>query len=211
MTLLLITQLLAVAALIFSVSALAWRWIGITRRPLKKDLSTPKGSPQKGVLYAFTMGMMPWTKETVRKNWFPYVRGVAYHGGIFVGLAALLASPWWSLLPEWLHWAVAVVTGGGVILGLLGNIMRLIEPQMRAMSTPDDHVSVLLVNLFLATVCISLLASGWVPVMYVVSAIMLIYIPLGKIRHCIYFFFSRFFYGQFVGKRDVIHHAEVSR
>jgi hypothetical protein len=211
MNFLLLTQLLAVAGLAICVAGLTWRWRWTARRPLKSDFSTPKGSPQKGALYAFTMGMMPWTKEVVRKKPFPYVRGVAFHMGIFIGLGALVISPWWHLLPEWARLALAVVTGGGAVLGLIGAATRVIEKHLRAISTPDDHASVLIVNIFLATTCIALLQSTWLPTMYIVSAVMLIYIPMGKIRHCIYFFFSRLFYGQFVGRRAVIHSAEATR
>ncbi len=209
MSFLLLTQILAVVGLVICVAGLVARWRWTARRPLMADFSTPKSSPQKGVLYAFTMGMMPWTKEVVRKNWFPYVRGVAFHMGIFIGLAALVVSPWWALLPEWARWALAVATGGGALLGLIGAEMRVIDRHLRAISTPDDHASVLIVNIFLATTCIALLQSEWLPVMYIVSAVMLVYIPMGKIRHCITFFFSRFFYGQFVGRRSVIHRAVI--
>ena len=47
--------------------------------------------------------------------------------------------------------------------------------------------------------------------MYLTGAVMLIYVPLGKIRHCIYFFFSRRFFGLFVGRRAVIHHPRRLR
>lgn len=209
MSFLLFTQILVIAGVVICIAGLAGRWRWTAGRPFKADLSTPKGSPQKGALYAFTMGMMPWTKEVVRKKPFPYVRGVAFHMGIFIGLAALVVSPWWHLLPEWARLALAAATGGGALLGLIGAAMRVIEKHLRAISTPDDHASVLIVNIFLATICIALLQSNWMPVMYLVSAVMLVYIPMGKIRHCIYFFFSRFFYGQFVGRRAVIHHAHA--
>lgn len=211
MSFLLVTQIVVLAGLVVCIAGLAWRWRWTAGRPLKADLSTPKGSPQRGTLYAFTLGMMPWTKEVVRNRPFPYVRGVAFHMGIFIGLGALVISPWWHVLPEWARVALAVATGGGALLGLIGAAMRVIEKHLRAISTPDDHASVLIVNIFLATTCIALLRSDWMPTMYLVSTVMLVYIPMGKIRHCIYFFFSRFFYGQFVGRRAVIHHAEATR
>src|SRR5512137_127242 len=111
MSFLLITRIIVLVGLAMCVAGVAARWRWTAGRPLKADLSTPKGSPQGGALYAFTMGMMPWTKEVVRKKPFPYVRGVAFHMGIFIGLGALVISPWWQLLPEWARLALAVATG----------------------------------------------------------------------------------------------------
>jgi hypothetical protein len=39
---------------------------------------------------------------------------------------------------------------------------------------------------------------------------MLVYIPLGKIRHCLYFFFSRTFFGKFFGRRAVFPHPQAT-
>ena len=56
------------------------------------------------------------------------------------------------------------------------------------------------------------LAAGTLLVaFYLVSAAMLIYLPLGKIRHCLYFFFSRTFFGKFFGRRGVLPHPEPAK
>jgi len=162
------------------------------------------------MLYAFTLGMAPWAKESTRKHMLSYLRGVAFHVGIFVGLAALAVSPWWSLLPAYLRWLLAAVIGFGAVLGLIGEISRWVERNLRAISTPDDHFSVVIVSLFLAMTCAALLTPVWMTAMYLVATIMLIYIPLGKIRHCIYFFFSRRFFGLLVGRRGVMHRASTA-
>lgn len=70
-----------------------------------------KGSPKRGVLYAFTFGMMPWAKESTRRHMLAYLRGVGFHAGIFAGLGALLVSPWWALLPQASLYLFAAVTG----------------------------------------------------------------------------------------------------
>lgn len=211
MTLVLISQLIALAALVFSVGALAWRWRWTAHRPFAAvDRAPAKGSPQRGLLYAFTLGMMPWAKESTRRHWIAYVRGIGFHVGIFAGLFALVASPWWPLAPQVIRGLFAALIGLGAVLGLAGNVMRLVEHNLRHISTLDDHTSVLIVSIFLATTSIALLDSAWLPVMYLVGAVMLVYVPLGKIRHCIYFPFSRRFFGLFIGRRAVMH-AEGGR
>ncbi|MCJ7708413.1 MAG: hypothetical protein MUO38_12445, partial [Anaerolineales bacterium] len=64
MTPLFLTQLLALSGLGFAAIALALRWRGTQQRPFPRDLSPVKGSPWTGIVYAFTLGMAPWAKES---------------------------------------------------------------------------------------------------------------------------------------------------
>jgi hypothetical protein len=210
MSIYMFTGLLALAALVFSVGAFGRRWAGLQRLPFPKDRSIPKDSALHGVLYAFTLGMAPWAKESTRRHWIAYLRGIAFHVGIFAGLAALLASPWFNLVDPIFRILFAIVTGFGAVFGAAGGIMRLVEHNLKAISTPDDHLSVWLVSLFLATMTAALLATGFVPVMWIVAAAMLVYAPLGKIRHCIYFYSGRLFYGLHIGRRGVVRGLEAS-
>jgi hypothetical protein len=203
-------QLLALLALLFCAALLALRWRNTQRRAFALDRSPAKGSPQNGVLYAFTLGMAPWAKESTRRHFIAYLRGIGFHVALFVGLAALTLSPWWTMLPALALTLLAWVTSFGAALAAAGVWMRWTEANLRALSTPDDYAAVSLVTLFLATVTAALLNAAWLPVMYAVSAIMLVYIPLGKIRHCLYFFFSRRFFGLFIGRRAVLH-SEATR
>jgi hypothetical protein len=213
MTILLTTQLIASVALIITVVALALRWRAAQRLPIVFERTVAKGSPTSGLLYAFTLGMAPWAKESTRIHYVAYLRGICFHLGIFVGLGALVISLWWSALPTALLWLIALVTGLGALFGFMGNVMRRIEPNLRALSSKDDHASVFIVSLWLATMTVALLDIAWLPVMYVVAAVMLIYLPFSKIRHCLYFFFSRPFFGLFIGRRAVVHpqHVEVMK
>lgn len=81
-----------------------------------------KGPPKRGVLYAFTFGMMPWAKESTRRHMLAYLRGVGFHAGIFAGLGALLVSPWWALLPQAALYLFAAVTGLGA--GFVPDILN---------------------------------------------------------------------------------------
>lgn len=198
------TGALALAALVFSASVFASRWTSIQKLPFGKDLSRPKDTATRGILYAFTLGMAPWAKESTRIHMIAYLRGIAFHVGIFAGLAALLASPWFNLIPEFIRLPFAAITAFGALMGAAGGIMRIVEHPLKAISTPDDHAAVWLVTLFLAAMTAALLSPALVPVMWIVSAVMLVYAPLGKIRHCIYFYFGRLFYGIHIGRRGIV-------
>jgi hypothetical protein len=199
-----ITGALALAALVFSVIVFASRWAQMQRVKMAKDFSMPKDSPTKGILYAFTLGMSPWSKESVRIHAIAYSRGIAFHIGIFAGLAAFLASPWFGSIPQVVRMLFAIVTGLGAVMGVTGGVMRLVEHNLKAISTPDDHASVWLVSLFLAAMTAALVSIEWLPAMWLIAAAMLVYAPMSKIRHCIYFYFGRLFYGIHVGRRGIV-------
>jgi hypothetical protein len=91
---------------------------------------------------------------------------------------------------------------------LLGFVSRLVEKSLKALSTPDDHFAILLVSLFLASAGLAAWNLAQLPLFYVVSALMFVYMPLGKIRHCIYFAFSRLFFGKFFGRRAIYPHSQ---
>ncbi|HEX9074878.1 MAG TPA: hypothetical protein VF932_03830 [Anaerolineae bacterium] len=210
MTLEILTGVLALLALVFSVATFGSRWAQMQRLPFATDRSRPKDSATRGILYAFSLGMMPWAKESTRLHMVAYLRGIAFHVGIFAGLAALLVSPWFGNIPQIILTLFAVVTGLGALMGIAGGLMRVMEHNLSAISTPDDHAAVWLVSLFLVAMTAALLSPAFVPVMYLVSAVMLVYAPLGKIRHCIYFYFGRLFYGLHIGRRGIVRGLEAS-
>lgn len=204
MSLLEITRIFAIVGLGIGLLGILLRINEIMRRPFKQDLARPRGHERRGILYAFTLGMAPWEKESTRKHWLAYVRGIFFHVGIFAAFAVLFASPWLAQFPAWVKWIALALTAAGSVFGFLGIPMRLNGPNERALSLPDDYFSVLLTSLFIALAAVVLLVPAWLPVFYIVTGGMAIYIPISKIRHCVYFFYSKFFFGYGFGRRGVI-------
>lgn len=176
----------------------------IMNRPFKQDLARQQGSPRRGILYAFTLGMAPWEKESTRRHWVAYLRGILFHVGVFTAFAVLFVSPWLDLIPVPLIWIALFVTGAGAVAGFAGIFMRLSGENERVLSLPDDYFSVFVTSLFTATASLTLWEPVWLPLFYLVSGVMAIYIPFSKIRHCVYFFYSKFFFGAGFGRRNVI-------
>lgn len=200
------TRAVAIVALIISIGGIAFRLQEILHRPKKRDLSRPRGDVRQSLLYAFTLGMAPWEKESTRIHWVAYVRGILFHVGVFMALAVFFVSPWLAVIPVILSGFALLVTAVGAVAGFAGIWMRLAEENLRALSLPDDYFSVFLTSLFTALAFAVLLWPVTLPLFYVVAAAMLIYIPFSKIRHCVYFFYSKFFFGQSFGHRGVIGH-----
>jgi hypothetical protein len=204
MDIIVVTRIIAIVGIALGLLGILIRLGSIMNRPFKQDLARQRGSPVRGILYAFTLGMAPWEKESAIIHWIAYLRGIIFHGGIFMAIAVLLASPWLHLLPVWLIWIAIVITGAGALFDLAGVFMRLSEPNLQMLSQPDDYASVFLTSVFTGLACATLVWSNILPAFYVVTGLMAIYIPFSKIRHCVYFFYSRFFFGMGFGYRGVI-------
>ena len=198
------TQIIALTGMAIGLIGILLRIREIMNRPFKNDLSRPQGNTRRGVLYAFTLGMAPWEKESTRRHWISYFRGIFFHLGIFTAFAVFIVSPWLDRLPLPLTWIGLLMTGFGAVFGFAGILMRLSGENERALSQPDDYFAVFLTSLFVALAFMVLLLPAGLPVFYVVSAILGVYIPISKIRHCVYFFYSKFFFGRNFGHRGVI-------
>ncbi len=174
------------------------------RRPYGTELAPIKGSPSQGVLWAFTLGLAPWAKESARIHWLAYIRGAIFHIAIFVGAAYLVATPWLAQMPEPFRLALAALFGIGALLGLAGFWIRITDHIMKFLSTPDDYFALALTTLFLASAAISAYIIEYLPVFWIISGITLAYAPFGKLRHFVYFFYVRVFLGLTFGRRSVL-------
>ena len=204
MDILAITRIIAIVGLAIGLLGIILKLKEIMNRPFKKDLARERGSVGRAVLFAFTLGMAPWEKELTRIHWIAYLRGIFFHVGIFVAIGVLLASPWLGLIPKWIIWLAGAVTGLGAIFGFAGIFIRLSGPNERMLSLPDDYFSVFLTSLFITLAFATLLWPSVLPAFYVVTGLLGFYLPISKIRHCVYFFYSKFFFGMSFGHRGVI-------
>ena len=161
----------------------------------------PAGDPAQGALYAFTKGMAPWAKESVMLNLPSYAAGMAFHAGVFTAFGLLVVAMARLELPSFPLFLARVFTLAGAVGGFSLFVKRLIKPQLRGLSCPDDFVSNLLSSTF------ALLAFAWTLLPSIAgwwmaeATLLLIYAPLGKIRHCLFFFTTRYHLGAFFGRR----------
>jgi hypothetical protein len=75
---------------------------------------------------------------------------------------------------------------------------------MRLLSTPDDYFALALTTLFLAGAALSAYLIDYLPAFWAISGITMAYVPFGKLRHFIYFFYVRVFLGLVFGRRAVL-------
>ncbi len=195
-------SLLLLAALVAAAVrlALARRSIGSIRIPL---FAPPRGSEARGVRYAFTTAFMPWAKESASGHLATYLAGIVYHAGIFAMLARLLLTLPAVALPRMLDRVLAVLFVLALGCGVALLVKRRTRPELRAISVPDDLISNLVVDAALACAFAAALAPGAVPAFQLAGAALLLYAPLGKLRHMPFLVTSRRLWGESYGRRGV--------
>jgi nitrate reductase gamma subunit len=201
-----ILKLGVAASMLFCIVVLAvilMRTFTFGHRP---TYAHPRGSSFAGIVYAFGPGMLPWEKERAAKHILTYIGGILYHVGILITILFLAMTLLNLSLPWALLWPVRIMLAVSVLSGLTLLVKRIIKPQMRALSSSDDYVANPLVDLLLLLALITTFTETVLVPFLAIAIIIFIYIPFGKLRHCVFFFYSRILFGDFFGKRGVLPH-----
>jgi hypothetical protein len=164
----------------------------------------PRASAGPGVRYAFTTAFLPWAKESASGHPASYLAGIVYHAGIFAMLACLALSLTAYQAPPLLAHALSVLLGVALAAGLGLLVKRLADVALRAISVPDDFVANILVDAALASALAAVLTAGARPVFQLAGAALLLYAPLGKLRHMLFLLTSRRLWGVNYGRRGVL-------
>jgi nitrate reductase gamma subunit len=191
-------------SLIFAVIGLAIRVALLLAHPYVTDPSPPKASARKGVFYAFTLGMLPWKKESARLHPLVYIRGVLFHIGIFTFIILLFMSLFLDLTNLSGNVAFIPTLGLGLIAGVAALIARFTDRNLRALSKPDDYISLVLINLVLLSGLAFVLNLANRTVYWGFVSVLCLYLPWSKVPHVAYFFFSRTVFGVMFGRRGVL-------
>ena len=194
-------RVLALAAAAASLGALVlmvFRTFSFGRR---EYLSAPRGYGGRGLVYAFGRGMLD--KESVSRHRPTMAGGALYHMAIFAGLAYVL----WTALPLRVSpplWAFRPLLLVGAVVGLSLFVKRTAKPHLRRLSCPDDFFANLFVDTFLLLALLHTFFPALEPVFLGFSVLLFVYIPLGKIRHCFFFFYTRIVFGLHFGRRGAL-------
>lgn len=204
-------HLAVIAAAAWAAGTLAWVWLGVRGFGRRVLLAPPAGDPAAGVRYAFTAAMLPWAKESVRMHLPSYATGIVFHLGTFVAFGLLAATVAGFELPPALAPAGAIVMLAGAGAGLALLVKRIATPFLRGLSSPDDFIANLLTTSFGALAAVTLLHPQLESAWLITAVVLLVYLPVGKIRHCVVFFSSRAYMGAFFGYRGTFPSARQGR
>ena len=167
----------------------------------RKDYSAKAGSPINGIIYNFTWALMPAHKETIRLHPVKFAVGVLMHIGIFLAIAKALLLLVVPSLSPCCPIAFGLILGIAALCGLYLFLRRVFSVELRLMSSPDDYISILLTLVFL------LMAMGHESGLMdsdgflIYASILFFYLPLGKLKHALFFFIARADFGARLGYR----------
>lgn len=206
-----IFQIIAIAAAIFCICSLLVHFIRIIELGQPNDRSEKSGDTTKGIIYANTKAMMPMNKESAYLHLPSYATGMLFHIGTFCGFLVWLLSffPFfrqWIIGASWGNLLIAAIFGVTCICGYLLLIKRAGSKGLASFSNPDDYLSNAFTSTFQLMTALFLCLPGskaMVAIYYIMSAILFLYLPMGKLRHVVYYFAARYHLGFFYGWRNV--------
>lgn len=193
----------ALAAFFICIAVLLFHFFRVISLGNPRDLSSPTGDFKKAMPYAFVGAMSPAKKESAFLYLPTYTAGIIYHLGTFSALALFFIIIFGLNLPPTLS---LILSGMFTISGLCGFgilIKRILKSQMRELSNPDDYISNLLVSIFQWASAGVLLSDSLITVYLLIAGLLFLYIPVGKLKHTVYFFAARYHLGFFFGHRGV--------
>jgi hypothetical protein len=204
------------AALWFFVVGMAVRLWQVLRLGWRHQHAPAQGSALSGIILSFLKGLIiwpyiPWVKGTFKRSPVTYLAGGLFHLGL---LGVILFSRthmlvWkgivgigWPTLPAF---SIPWLAAGAIVAMVALLAYRLVNPVLKLLSGPADYASWLLVFLPMVTGFI-LARRWWLPYEAAFSVhmlfvdVLLIWIPLSRLSHFLFYFFARTIHGVEFGR-----------
>jgi len=196
-------QITAVISLCICMGACIFHFVRLVRLGAPHDYSSPNGSVSAGIVYSFTGAMSPVKKESAFLHLPTYAAGLIYHFGTF---ASILLFFLFFFNIGFSGFVSSFLSGFIIISSLCGIgvlVKRISKKELRALSNPDDYISNMLVTLFQIITALLILDPLFAPAYYIIASLLLLYLPVGKLKHTVYFFAARYHLGFYFGRRGV--------
>jgi nitrate reductase gamma subunit len=200
---------LVIMALVYT-ARLIWYFRFTAGKERQGQTGSQSTSPKKGFIYSWANIAMPWGMESTRTKFWIYIQFVVFHLGVTAAIGLSFIIPYAPGLLENLVLATLLqaVIGASFLVGILRIIRRISNPYMRAISSPDDYFSLLLLTVwfffaFLAVPNDISAGEGHMLAYFILTAFFLLYVPFSKISHYLYYPFTRYYFGKTMGYRGV--------
>ncbi|MHC5037764.1 MAG: hypothetical protein ACYTHM_10645 [Planctomycetota bacterium] len=205
---------LALGTKAFMLSMYTYRLIHMFSYKAGVERQAPTGlpgtTPGVGVAYSLANIAMPWSMESTRKNMLFYIQFAVFHIGMVAVIGLTLIIPYGPGLLKSLALVriLQVTMFAAFAIGVYRIFRRVFNPKIRAISSPDDYFSLVMITLMFL---IGGLAApnriehgeGAVTVFFILSAFFHVYVPYSKIMHYLYYPFTRYYFGKTMGYRGV--------
>ncbi|HOE24022.1 MAG TPA: hypothetical protein PKV77_00015 [Bacteroidales bacterium] len=145
--------------------------------------------------------MSPTKKESAYLHLPTYTAGIIYHLGTFLSLLLFIILLAGFTPSGTLSLVISLLLAVSTLAGLMILVKRFLNNELRSLSNPDDYISNLLVTLFHLMTIAALNFEGARIFYFLEASLLMLYLPVGKLRHTIYFFAARYHLGYFFGYR----------
>ena len=201
-------------ALIFMavVYTLRIRWLFKFKGVRERQAPTGRANTtkQKGIIYSWAAIVMPWSMESTRTKLFFYVQFALFHSGVTLAILLSFLIPY---APSVLELSAVVLIfqlaiGSAFIVGCGRIVRRITSKYVRAISSPDDYFSLILLTVWFGFAFFAVpnnyqQGETVLLVYFFLTAFFLMYVPFSKISHYLYYPFSRYWFGKSMGYRGV--------
>lgn len=207
-----------IAALAFMAVVYAVRLAWIFRFRSRKEMTLAAGSARAGAGYSLMNIAMPRAMESTRNRPAFYAQFVVFHLGVAAAIAGTLIIPYapgvFEIRPVMRLFQAVIAAAFAV--GLLRLVRRLTDPVLRAVSSPDDYFSLILLVLWFAAGVLAVpnrpeRGEGPLIAYFGLTAFFLVYVPFSKICHYLYYPFTRLYLGRSLGHRGALPPRERKR
>ncbi len=211
-------QIIHYVALAVMMVVYAIRILWFLSFPAGRERQPPTGTgsvnSKAGIIYSWLNVASPKGMESYRTHWFLYLQFVVFHLGVVAAITMSFVIADFSIL---MNNAAVVLTfrvliWGACAVGVMRIIRRFTDKYVRAISSPDDYFSVILLTVWFGVAAAaapfgvpSLQAEGstLLIIYFAVQTFFLLYVPFSKISHYLYYPFTRYYLGKSLGRRGV--------
>jgi len=196
-------HIISSAAFLICCISLTYHIVRLIRLGLPKDYSKKIGDPKSAISYSFIGAMNPMNKESAYLHFPTYTAGILYHIGTFISFSLFFLFLFNISYANSLQWVLICVLAASSVSGFGIFIKRIALRKLRFLSNPDDYISNLLVTMFQVFTLIMLFTDTISPYYFICTGLLFLYMPLGKLKHSLYFFAARYHLGYFYGWRGI--------
>jgi len=196
-------RIIASVSIVWAVIALFVQWIQ-SRAQDRKEYGVKAGSVIKGIIYNFTWAMTPRHKESMRLYPIEFIIGVLMHVGIFLAIVRvllILINPQITQISQIMQIVITILLGIAALCGLYQFLRRVLSKELRALSCFDDYLAIIITIDFLIAAFMHEIGFLSPPIFLIHATVVFIYLPIGKLKHALFFFIARAEFGARLGYR----------
>jgi nitrate reductase gamma subunit len=179
----------------------------ILKKPAAVEGTPARGDHGRAIRYSFLLLSRPDEMESTRRHWFRWIEFAVFHVAMAAGIAVAFTMPWAheSMLSPFVIYSQQVLFGLAALIGLSRLFRRIVDPAMRAISSPDDYFCLVLLTAWMVSGVFNApqISEFWLLAYFNLATFFLFYVPFSKISHYICWPFLRFYMGKHFGHRGV--------